>query len=325
MDFQTLFGGPEKRAPPKGNNARRPTRKNRTQTLRSIKIKRSYVPTMWRSIFRQWAQQTAAEAFRSRVQEMAQNVEEQPPAPPRPIDLGVVFALASEGGGLEDRLSDKVWIKGEAGQVCIGSAGERTLALIVTGPGEKSARVGTEALILGHRPRWIIAAGFAGALSDHVQPFDIVIPDRLLNTAGRSLQVGLTLDAATPNAAGLHVGPLVSVSELARSPQQRRELAHTYQALAVDLESFGVADVCREYQVPMWVVKIITDGVDQQLPFEIAYLMKPRKWTEKLGAVTAAIWNRPGSIKDMWRLNELALRASDRLAAFLLSMVRSLP
>jgi adenosylhomocysteine nucleosidase len=280
---------------------------------------------MWRSIFRQWAQQTAAEAFQSRVQELAQNAEEHPPAPPRPIDLGVVFALASESGGLEDRLTDKLWIRGEAGQVCIGSAQERTLGLIVTGPGEKSARVGTEALILGHRPRWIVAAGFAGALSDHVQPFDIVIPDRLLHTGGRSLQVGLTLEPGTPNAAGLHVGPLVSVSELAHGQQQRQELARRHQALAVDLESFAVAEVCREYQVPMWVVKIITDGVDQQLPREIAYLMKPRKWTEKLGAVTAAIWNRPASIKDMWRLNEIALRASDRLAEFLLSMVRSLP
>lgn len=276
-------------------------------------------------MFRQWAQQTAAEAFQSRIQELAEHAEEHTPELSRPIDLGVVFALTSESGGLEDRLTDKVWINGEAGRVCIGRAGGRTLALITTGPGEKSARVGTEALILGHRPRWIVSAGFAGALSDSVRPFDLVIPDRLLNVAGRCLQVGLTLEAPTSDNSGLHVGPLLSVSELVRNQQQRRELASQHQALAVDLESFAVAEVCQEYKVPMWVVKIITDGIAEPLPREIAYLMKPRKWTEKLGAVTAAIWNRPGSIKDMWRLNELALRASDRLATFLLSMVRYLP
>lgn len=280
---------------------------------------------MWRSFFRQWAQQTAAEAFQSRVQELAQQAHEQAASLPQPVDLGVVFALTSESGGLEDQLADKVWIDGQAGRVCIGHAGERTLALIVTGPGEKSARVGTEALILGHQPRWIVAAGFAGALTDQIQPLDLVVPNRLLHSTGRSLEVGITLEPPSSESPGFHVGPLLSVSELVRSPQQRRELATKYQALAVDLESFTVAEVCRENATPMWVVKVITDGLDQPLPPEIGYLMQPRKWTEKLGAVTAAIWNRPGSIKDMWRLNEVALRASDRLAEFFLSMVRSLP
>jgi len=280
---------------------------------------------MWRTIFRQWAQQSAAEAFQSRIQELAEQAQQQGSVPSRPVDVGIVFALASESGGLEDRLEDKVWIHGEAGQVVVGTSGGKTLALIVTGPGPKSAQVGTEALILGHRPRWIVAAGFAGALVDTVQPFDFLLPDRILDTTGRSLQVGLTLDLNASEPKGLHVGSLLSVPELVRTPQQRRELASHYGALAADLESFSVAEVCRHYQVPMWVVKIITDGVDDHLPPEVAYLMKPRKWTEKLGAVAGAIWNRPGSVKDLWQLNELSLRASDRLAVFLLSMIPSLP
>lgn len=285
----------------------------------------SSILLMWRTIFRQWAQQTAAETFQSRVQELAEQAQQQESAPPRSVDVGIVFALASESGGLEDRLEDKVWIRGEAGQVVIGNAGGKTVALITTGPGAKSAYVGTEALILGHRPRWIVAAGFAGALVETIQRLDFILPDRILDTTGRSLQVGLKLEPGTAETNRLHVGPLLSLPELVRSSQKRRELASQHGALAADLESFSVAEVCRQHQVPMWVVKIVTDGVDDQLPPEVAYLMKPRKWTEKLGAVAGAIWNRPSSVKDMWRLNELSLRASDRLAVFLISMIRSLP
>jgi len=279
---------------------------------------------MWRSILRQWAQQTAAEAFQARVEEMAHETA-QPAAdsPPRPIDVGIVFALASESGGLEDRLEEKIWIRGEAGQVVIGRAGQKNVAIIVTGPGAKSAHVGTEALILGHHPRWIVAAGVSGSLNEHVRPMELIIPNRITDLTGRALQVGLTLDADQTK--GIHVGPLLSVPELVRHPLERRKLAEEHHAVAVDLESFAVAEVCRRYQVPMWVVKIVTDGVDDQLPPEVSYLMKPRKWTEKLGAVAGALWNRPGSIRDLWQLNELALRASDRLAEFLLSMIRSLP
>ncbi len=281
---------------------------------------------MWRSILRQWAQQTAAEAFQARVEEMAHEATQPADeSPPQAIDVGVVFALASESGGLEDRLEDKVWIRGEAGQVVVGRAGQKNVALIVTGPGAKSAHVGTEALILGHRPRWIVAAGFAGSLNENVRPMDLVVPNRIIEPTGRALQVGLTLDTAPEQTKRLHVGPLLSLPELVRHPQERRNLAEKHQALAADLESFAVADVCRRYRVPMWVVKIVTDGIDDQLPPEVSYLMKPRKWTEKLGAVAGAVWNRPSSIKDLWQLNELALRASDRLAEFLLSMIRSLP
>ncbi|NQT40578.1 MAG: hypothetical protein HQ581_24005, partial [Planctomycetes bacterium] len=38
----------------------------------------------------------------------------------------------------------------------------------------------------------------------------------------------------------------------------------------------------------------------------------------------AAIWRRPGSVKDMWRLRENAMVASDRLAEFLAGMIGQL-
>lgn len=284
---------------------------------------------MWRSLWRQWAQQTAAEAFREQVTRLAEEAQaSQQPSEDgdhsltAPVDVGVVFALGAEAGGLEDRLQDKVWIQGVAGRICLGRAGGKRFALAVTGPGANSASVGTEALILGHSPRCIVSAGFAGALHERLSRFDLVIPDRLVNTAGRELRLGLQIDPSTL-ARGWHVGGLLSLPQLVRDRQERLRLAAAHGVLIADLETFAIAELCRRYHVPMWALKVVTDTVDDDLPPEAAYLMQPRKWTEKLGAITGAIWHRPGSVKDMWRLNELALRSADRLAESLLLLLQS--
>jgi adenosylhomocysteine nucleosidase len=53
-------------------------------------------------------------------------------------------------------------------------------------------------------------------------------------------------------------------------------------------------------------------------------LAKQKTRTAKLGAVVGAAWRRPSSVKDMWKLKEDALLASDRLAKFLASTIGQL-
>jgi len=46
--------------------------------------------------------------------------------------------------------------------------------------------------------------------------------------------------------------------------------------------------------------------------------------TMRFGAAIGAAWKRPGSIKEMWRLREMARQAAGRLADFLDGVVRQL-
>ena len=64
-------------------------------------------------------------------------------------------------------------------------------------------------------------------------------------------------------------------------------------------------------------VRIISDGLDDRLPPEVERMLDQHSLAGKLGAATRAIFQRPGSVKDMWKLQEIAHRASDRLANFL--------
>jgi adenosylhomocysteine nucleosidase len=275
---------------------------------------------MWRTVFRQWVQDTAAEAVQEQFAQLQNNPQEPPEAQ---VAVAIICALAMEGGGIEDRLEDKVWVRAAVGKVVLGRVGQVPVALVTAGPGAASVAEATEAVVAAHRPRLVVAAGFAGALRDELRRYHILLPNEVIDITGRSLKLpNLVQGEQLP--AGVHVGRLVSVQDLVRNPQAKRELAGRFDALAVDLETFSVAETCRRLAIPMAAVKVITDGVAETLPPEVAYLMRPRKWTEKMGAVVSAAWHRPGSLKDLWRLQEVALRAGDILAEHVLALVQSL-
>ena len=149
--------------------------------------------------------------------------------------------------------------------------------------------------------------------------------DRVLDCHGDQLEVGLKIDpqviAATK---GLHVGRLLTVDQLIRSADEKRSLGEQYDAVACDMETAAVADVCRQRGVRFLSVRVISDTVDDHLPKEIDKLMSQKSLAGKLGAAAGAIVNRPGAVKDMWKLKEDALKASDRLAKFLVGVIPQL-
>lgn len=284
---------------------------------------------VWRSLFRGWVQEQMADTVRRHVGEATEKASEEARATMDdlpPCDVGFVFALGIEAGGLEDLLSDISYLRGEKIAVRFGNLEGRRVVIVISGPGAKAARHATEALLRGHRPRWVVSSGFAGALKPQPRFKDIVMADHLVNQQGQRVQLDLQVDReSAENMRGVHLGTLLSADRLIRQPQEKRELGERFDALAVDLETFATAQVCAAYQVPLLSVRVISDEVDTQLPPEVDYLMDLHKWSEKLGGAVGALWRRPSSIKDFWALKERGLIASDHLAQFLKSMAASLP
>mgnify|MGYP001580188125 CR=1 FL=1 len=69
----------------------------------------------------------------------------------------------------------------------------------------------------------------------------------------------------------------------------------------------------------------MTETVDDQLPADVDRLLHQKTAVAKLGAAAGSVWRRPSVAKDLWRFNEDALKASDRLARFLSGLVKNLP
>jgi adenosylhomocysteine nucleosidase len=149
--------------------------------------------------------------------------------------------------------------------------------------------------------------------------------DSVASEAGENLSVGIKLQPEVIGATkGLHVGRLLTVDRLIRRPEERRQLGSAHAALACDMETFAVAAACRELKTRLLSVRIISDTLEDELPPEIENLLAQRSLAGKIGAAAGAVMHRLGAAKDLWKLREDALKASDRLAKFLRGVVRQL-
>lgn len=250
-------------------------------------------------------------------------------ARPEPCYVGIVFAVAQEAGGLIDRLSGAIDIAGAGFKIHEGGLAGRRVAVIVSGPGRKAAARATETLIAGHDPRWIISSGFAGGLAEPVARGDVVVASEIVDAAGARMPVDVPHELATGKAVGnvraaVHVGRFVTVDDIVTQPAQKRELGQAHDAIAVDMESLAVAEVCRREGRSFLALRIVSDAVDDTLPAEVSNLVKQKSLAGQFGAVAGALFKRPSSIKDMYRLKEDALLASDKLAKVLEAIVAAL-
>jgi adenosylhomocysteine nucleosidase len=239
--------------------------------------------------------------------------------------VGIVFALGMEAGGLVDRLAGVIATEGAGFVAREGGLNGRRVVLVEAGAGREAATRATEVLLAGHRPRWVISAGFAGGLAPGLRQGDILMPDRLADMSGRQLEVDFRIDPATlASNPRLHVGRLLTVDRVIGGAEEKALLGQQYSALAVDMESLAVADVCRRERVRFLAVRVISDAVDERLPPEVDNLVRQKSRAGRIGAVSVALWRRPSSIKDLWKLREDALLASERLGHFLAGVIPQL-
>lgn len=244
----------------------------------------------------------------------------------RPCDVGVVFALGIESGGFEDLLEGRISIRGENFAVQQGGLRGRHVVVVRSGIGRRAAREATERLIAGHRPAWIISAGFAGALQPQLRPGDIVMANSVVDQHGERLAIDVTIsDDERSRHPNLHVGRLVTADRIVHRAADKRALGERYEALAVDMETLAVAEVCLRRAVRFLAIRVISDAMGEELPDDLNRLVDSRTAARRAGAVVGALFKRPSSAKDMWNLRERALVASDRLATFLKGVVPQLP
>ena len=209
------------------------------------------------------------------------------------------------------------------------------MAIVDAGVGsQNAARAAADAIAL-HRPAWVVSSGFAGALVDDVKRGEFIIADSVADTHGNVVSLGPsfaapqasqpTADGKKPAGPNWHVGRLLTVERLIRKVSEKRELAAAHSALACDMETFAVAEVCRRERTKFLSARIISDAVDDKLPPEAERLLGQKSLAFKLGAAFGAVLERPSSALDLWQMREDALIASDRLAKFLSGLARQLP
>lgn len=243
---------------------------------------------------------------------------------PAPVsaDVGIVMAFSIEAGYLIDSLRKVRRYSARSHTVVEGELAGKIIAVVIAGAGRKAARAGTEVLIAGHRPRWMISAGFAGALDPSLRRNDLVLPDRVIGPGDLTIEV----DPPVDDLPGIERigGRLVTVDHLVATASDKAELRREHQADLVDMETSAVGLAAHERSIRFLGVRVISDDASTDLPAEIARLLN-HSGSFRAGVAMRAIWNRPSAIKDFWALHSRALEASDRMARCIRKLLDVLP
>jgi adenosylhomocysteine nucleosidase len=241
---------------------------------------------------------------------------------PIPADVGIVAAMSIEVGFLLDRLGKLRKYAGPRFAIFEGLHAGKIVALVVGGLGRSCAREATRVLLDGHRPRWVVSAGFAGALDPSLKRYDALMPNEIVDVE----RTRFALDVSVPDEPGsrLRTGRLLTVDAIVRTAADKERLREQFAADAVDMETSAVAAICSERAVRLLSIRVVSDEAGVDLPKEIATLMT-RSGSYQVGAALRAIWNRPSSLKDFWALHEHAQEAAERLAEVTLGAIERLP
>jgi len=145
--------------------------------------------------------------------------------------------------------------------------------LCLSGMIPKIAKERVTRFLDNHVPELMISCGLAGALSPKVLVGDLIVQsqDTTLSThAGEVLK---------KRSISFHVGPLVTVSQPVLTPEARRKVSLSSQAIGVDMESQTIAELCRQRGIRCMAIKGVSDGIDDDLSpilggFEIIHIPK---------------------------------------------------
>jgi adenosylhomocysteine nucleosidase len=241
---------------------------------------------------------------------------------PAPADVGIVAAMPMEVGDLVNSLK-KVWkYQSVAVPVIEGECQGKIVTVAISGMGRAAAARAAEVLIAGHRPRWLISAGFAGALNPGYARNDLIVARQVIDREGSAFLVEVPPEMG----ASIHHtrGRLLTVDGVVLRAAEKGELHRSYEADLVDMESSAVAAVCHEKMVRFLSIRVISDDAHVDLPDEIKAIMNP-SGVYRVGATLRSLWRRPSSARDFWKLYEHSIEAADRLSKFVIRCVDDLP
>jgi len=236
------------------------------------------------------------------------------------VVAGIVFALPIEAGRFADRAGPVRRIEAAGLTLCEGAVGEHAVAWVVGGVGIEQAARACRLLIDGHGPRFVISAGFAGALSPHLVRGSVVRPTQAMRQGDDP--VDLQRSSSADDARTLRI---VSVDQVVHTVEAKRRLAEDTHAELVDMETWGVAREARQAGLPCLCLRAVSDAATDAMPSEITQLTEARSPWRRIGTAIRTVGRRPSAIGDLWGLWERAVIDSRTLADALEHEVATLP
>ncbi len=151
--------------------------------------------------------------------------------------------------------------------------------LHVTGIGPKNAEISIKKFIKSNLPECIIICGLCGGLQNNLQIGDVIISDSFVHstekieaTVSQEIKKKI-LAIAEKLKISYYYGNTLTVEKALLTSQEKSNAGKKYSALAVEMENFPIAKVCRENNIPLISIRAISDEVIHDLDPRFFYLL----------------------------------------------------
>lgn len=223
----------------------------------------------------------------------------------------VFYAFSREVGALKRRLKQRAPLNrhGLRGFRAISEAGE--IAFVATGIGIRNARETTRrALSYFPQTELVIGTGVAGALSRGLRPGDIVVANRVLKSREDSAHPEHVLEIGPEELehcehvlreAGLSfsTGAILTTGRVVPDATAKRLAKEQSGAIAVDMESAGIAYEAASRGIPFVVVRTVMDSVEDEV---FAAEVADEQGRVKALAATNYLVRNPGALMKLPRM-----------------------
>lgn len=239
--------------------------------------------------------------------------------------IGIVAASVWELSGLKRRIEQGKPEWGEGLRFLSGILAGTEVVLVASGIGQEQAAYAARLLLQRFRPSLLLSIGFAGALRPELQSADLILGERIIGTRGKGeLQEALLLSpvlltqaeqAARTSGLRWWRGTLLCSDRMLIEPKEKSEAAES-EALAVEMESWAIAQIASKAGVPFLAVKTISDSLDQSLGLDFNRLLDKNGYPA-YGRILLAILTHPGALPSLCRLQRTNTLAKRSLTTFL--------
>src|SRR5947208_1251813 len=203
--------------------------------------------------------------------------------------IAVTFALPAESSGFLRRLHKQTRSDCNGVRLIHGEIDNRAIEVLHTGVGEKLCRERMANFLQDREFTYLISAGFAGALNDRLQAGDILI-------AKNFSTVQLTEARSALSTLPIRIADLVTVPLMIDSTEERKKIAQTTGAAAVDMETEFIARACAEHGIPLLSLRAISDTPGEPFPAPASVLFNMER--QQTDAMKFALYflKHPGAI-----------------------------
>ncbi|MCE5197940.1 MAG: hypothetical protein ABFD54_18055 [Armatimonadota bacterium] len=231
------------------------------------------------------------------------------------IRLGVLFALEMEQRALERVLAEsRSWSRKRDGEMG-WTFGSLEVSAIVSGVGRERCAAAAERLVRRGVHR-LVCAGFAAGLDPTLSVGDVVVARRVLlahDNSGESIASDQGLLSVLPpmGSMNIHIQPcdIATSDHIVCASEEKNRLHQATGAGALDMESYGAAEVCRAGRVPFAVIRSISDAANEDIPQDVADFLSLEAALDRV----VFILSKPGIWRTLLRLRGQADTAAENL------------